>query len=225
MDVKDAIMYLRERGARFSIVGDRVDISVSKEILPKEILEEIGAPMPEFRAPIIDLARASRNPRSRGLAAPLAAGSVEGEHRRRRSTRAAGAELSGPTNADTNEDRRQPHDVPVNRIDVGRRRRALRDADVAVLADSIREVGLITPIDVLQDGDGYRLVTGLHRLEAHRRLGRREIRAVVHNIDDVDADLVEIDEKLVRRGHRVRPVHLVRRELTYLEKAEHLRTL
>lgn len=105
------------------------------------------------------------------------------------------------------------HDVkliPLDRIDVGRRLRARRDEAVAELAESIREVGLLHPITVVRVDGGYRLVTGLHRLEAYRRLGLPEIPSRVLDVDDVDAELAEIDENLVRRT------------LSFLEQAEHV---
>lgn len=84
--------------------------------------------------------------------------------------------------------------------------------DVGALADSISQVGLLNPITVRATQiyeeaqharDGYRLVAGLHRLEAMKSLGHETIRA--HIIDfaddefaDLKVDLAEIDENLVR---------------------------
>lgn len=50
-------------------------------------------------------------------------------------------------------------------------RETLDTAKVAVLAESIMEKGLETPIQVRRDKDRYVLVAGLHRLEALRALG------------------------------------------------------
>jgi len=67
--------------------------------------------------------------------------------------------------------------IALDRIDVGRRLRASRADTVAELAESIRAAGLIHPITVYETDSGYRLVAGLHRLEACRALGWAEIPA------------------------------------------------
>ena len=50
---------------------------------------------------------------------------------------------------------------------------------VEVIAESIIENGLQTPIQVRRDKDRYVLVTGLHRLEALRALGEQTIQALI----------------------------------------------
>ena len=67
--------------------------------------------------------------------------------------------------------------------------------DITALADSIREIGLINPITLRPDGT---LNTGFHRLEACKLLGLEEIEATIINLDDLDAELAEIDENLIR---------------------------
>ena len=105
------------------------------------------------------------------------------------------------------------HDVkliPLDRIVVGTRLRVLRDEQVAKLAESVRDGRLINPITVVEVDGGYRLVAGRHRLEAFRHLDLPEIPSHVLGVDEVGAELAEIDENLVRR------------ELSVLEEAEHL---
>ncbi len=46
--------------------------------------------------------------------------------------------------------------------------------------------------------DGYSLVAGLHRLEAAKSLGHKAIMAVVVDLKDLEYDLAEIDENLIR---------------------------
>ncbi len=95
--------------------------------------------------------------------------------------------------------------VPLDRITVGTNRRSLSgDSD---LAESIREVGLLNPVTLTSD---LRHVAGYHRLEACRRLGWRTIPARITQLSDLDAELAEIDENLVRS------------ELTVLERAQKL---
>lgn len=108
--------------------------------------------------------------------------------------------------------------VPIASISIGARKRSLSMAKVTELADSIAQVGLLSPILVacpnylVEETDDFRLVAGLHRLEAHRQLGLAEIPATIIcvELDALDAELAEIDENLIRN------------DLTALERAEHL---
>lgn len=103
-------------------------------------------------------------------------------------------------------------DIPLDKIKVGDRLRAV-DADyVKVLARSIDDGDLQTPVIVGTPWAGgmHHLVAGAHRLEAMRMLGRKTIPAVVLDGDALRRRLVEIDENLYRR------------ELTALDRAAHL---
>lgn len=91
---------------------------------------------------------------------------------------------------------------PVANIIVPRGRRKVVEDRVKELAESIEELGQLQPI-VLAFGEAIkaehaRLVAGLHRLSAFRMLGRDRIMAVMMDFSDVDAELAEIDENLVR---------------------------
>ena len=90
----------------------------------------------------------------------------------------------------------QIQSIPIDRITIGLARRPLHD--LTVLMESITTVGLLQPIVVLPTDDGYRLVSGLHRLAACRSLGWTEIPALVATFDVLDALLAEIDENLAR---------------------------
>lgn len=84
--------------------------------------------------------------------------------------------------------------------------RPLVTAEVDKLAASIKEVGLIQPITVLESvvihgtaEQGWQIIAGHHRVAACRALGWTEIDALV--IDDVShlqSELIEIDENLCR---------------------------
>ncbi len=87
------------------------------------------------------------------------------------------------------------------------RARRLREDKVAELAGSIRLVGQIEPILITRDG---RLVAGLHRLRAHEVLGLPTVRAEMVQVDPLQAELIEIDENLMRA------------DLTVFEQAQHL---
>lgn len=83
----------------------------------------------------------------------------------------------------------------------------LREVDqkqVAGLAESIKEVGLLNPItvyprEIVRNGqavDGYGLVAGAHRLEACKSLGWQEIPAVVSDLGEQERTIAECDENL-----------------------------
>lgn len=88
--------------------------------------------------------------------------------------------------------------IPLSHIDIGSGRRAVSRPVVKELAASIREVGLLAPIAVFPVGDAFELVAGRHRVEAAKSLGWTEIDAVLVDLDDVQRQLAEIDENLVR---------------------------
>lgn len=93
--------------------------------------------------------------------------------------------------------------IQIDRISDDDRLRPVDDAWVAALAESIRDHGLEQPIVVrptpLSDSGAYALVAGCHRLAAVRLLGETEIEAIVRDLSDDEARLVEIDENLMRR--------------------------
>ena len=95
--------------------------------------------------------------------------------------------------------------IPIAGVVVGERMRSARD--VGELSASIERLGLLHPITVHEDG---RLISGHHRLRACEALGWTDIPARVVDYDDIDAELAEIDENLVRN------------ELTELERGRHL---
>lgn len=85
--------------------------------------------------------------------------------------------------------------IPVESIIVVDRKRDINDARVTVLADSIKNIGLLQPIVITKD---YHLVAGLHRTGAFKKLGIPKIPAVFKEYSTIDAELAEIDENLVR---------------------------
>jgi len=112
--------------------------------------------------------------------------------------------------------------IPVDIIAPLGNRRQVNSAAVSRLAESMRVVGLRTPITIrivenYRDADGVIvdgqpvLVTGAHRLAAAKSLGWEKIECFVFDGEsDVDAELWEIDENLCRH------------ELTATEIAEHI---
>lgn len=87
--------------------------------------------------------------------------------------------------------------IKISDIKVGENRRAIDEANVRTLMNSIKEVGLISPIAVTVSN---LLIAGAHRLEACRRIGMEKIECNVIEIDGLKAELAEIDENLVRHN-------------------------
>lgn len=82
----------------------------------------------------------------------------------------------------------------------------LKKDEVDTLKESIKEIGLITPIAVQERGSKYLLIGGEHRYTACKQLGFKTIPCNIiprkyDNDEDEDARLVlmEVDENLVRR--------------------------
>jgi ParB-like chromosome segregation protein Spo0J len=95
-------------------------------------------------------------------------------------------------------------------VNIKERIRPMREDKVADLVESIRRVGLLQPIVVLETDDWFDLVSGRHRYAACKALGWEFIDCVVLKCDAVDARLSEIAENLHRS------------ELTVLERSEHV---
>ncbi len=87
--------------------------------------------------------------------------------------------------------------------------RPLCDQSVKLIADSMRVIGLRSPITVHKGWDGYYLVAGRLRLEAAKSLGWRFI----------ECDVIEAAEAERRLWNRAENAH--RAELTALQRAEH----
>src|ERR1019366_9582653 len=95
--------------------------------------------------------------------------------------------------------------VPVVQIEVGQRHRIQKD--VTEIRDSIYRNGLLSPITITHE---FKLVAGAGRLLAVKELGWGTIPAFSRQLDELEAELVEITENLHRN------------DLTELELAEHL---
>jgi len=78
-------------------------------------------------------------------------------------------------------------------------RSVLGEADLAELADSLREHGLVQPIVVRARGDRYQLIAGQRRLAAARKLGWERVPARVLDVDDRQMAEIAIVENLQRR--------------------------
>lgn len=106
----------------------------------------------------------------------------------------------------------------VTEIEVGRisaspyqPRRSFGEAELAGLAASIRQSGMIQPVLVRPRGDGFELVAGERRWRAAQAAGLERIPAVVRELDDAaaaEAALVEniqrVDLNPIERAHALR---------------------
>ena len=110
--------------------------------------------------------------------------------------------------------------VWVDKVVVKDGRRAVDQNKVKELAESIKEIGLLHPIIVNYDdveNEIYTLIAGLHRLEAYKLLGEKSIAAKIVMKDDLQAELMEIDENLIRNemGYLLRSDTLARKKEIY----------
>lgn len=112
--------------------------------------------------------------------------------------------------------------VAIRSISIGKRMRPISATHVDALSESIRDVGLLQPIVVT---NANVLVVGAHRLEACRALGWTEIEATVVTLEDIDRELAEIDENLIRNDLSVldRSEHLARRKVLYVARHQETR--
>jgi ParB/RepB/Spo0J family partition protein len=84
------------------------------------------------------------------------------------------------------------------------------DADhVSALAGSISLQGVLVPVVVRTNADGYELVAGFHRVAAARELGLRELPVVIRNVDSEDADraVENITRKQLNPYEEAKAVH------------------
>lgn len=109
--------------------------------------------------------------------------------------------------------------VKLTDIVIDERKRELSDAKVAVLADSINMLGLMSPIVLTRNltTGKLHLVTGRHRVGAFDKLGFDEIPAIIKEYSELDRELAEIDENLVRFDltDMERSIQLARRKQIY----------
>jgi len=83
----------------------------------------------------------------------------------------------------------------INEIKVNPGRRELSQSGIEELAQSIADIGLLSPVSVDEE---HTLIAGYHRLEAAKRLGWTEIECSVCKLKGLQAELAEIDENFVR---------------------------
>lgn len=106
--------------------------------------------------------------------------------------------------------------IPLSEIAVVDRIRPIDQESAKAIAESIRQVGLLSPITVRSTPNAnngatpYTLVMGGHRLAAHVICGLETIEAYVTDVAGNEAQLAEIHENFFRRS------------LSHLERASHV---
>lgn len=110
-------------------------------------------------------------------------------------------------------------DLPTDQIHRRDDARSINPANVEALASSIADIGLINPIRVRANSDGWEVIAGSHRLEACKSLGLVEITCDLVEDDEDRAETAMIDENIIRQ--ELSPVdrarYLARRKTLYLE--------
>jgi ParB family transcriptional regulator, chromosome partitioning protein len=93
------------------------------------------------------------------------------------------------------------NEIPEGLIDANpyQPRSQVHDADLAELANSLREHGLVQPIVVRAKGERFELIAGQRRLAAARRLGWGKVLVRVLDVDDRQMSEIAIVENLQRR--------------------------
>jgi len=77
-------------------------------------------------------------------------------------------------------------------------RRRFPEKELAELARSIEEQGIIQPLLVKRDHDGYELVAGERRLRAAKKAGLRQVPVIVKAVTDTELLLMSIVENVQR---------------------------
>ena len=88
--------------------------------------------------------------------------------------------------------------IPIADIDITQTTRPYNATVVAALAQSIRAIGLQTPLTCIVRDDKYLLISGLHRLEALRTIGCQEAPVRIVDFQDIEARMWRLSENLHR---------------------------
>lgn len=90
--------------------------------------------------------------------------------------------------------------LPISEIkpNKGQPRKTFRPEELAELADSIKQNGILQPLLVRKKGSGYEIVAGERRYQAAKATGLTEIPVVIRDISDDDVFKLALIENLQR---------------------------
>src|SRR3972149_9403169 len=90
---------------------------------------------------------------------------------------------------------------PIEKISPNKRqpRKKFETAALMELADSIKENGIIEPLVLRKDGNGYELIAGERRLRASMMAGLKQVPAVILEATDVQSLELAIVENIQRQ--------------------------
>jgi ParB family transcriptional regulator, chromosome partitioning protein len=113
-------------------------------------------------------------------------------------------------------------EIPTGRIIDSAFKRPTDEKNVAIIAASIEAVGLINPICVRETAmtrEFFQIIAGHHRYAAMKSLGRETVTCIVVEMDNLHAELAEIDENLMRANltRAQEASALIRRKVIYEE--------
>ena len=91
--------------------------------------------------------------------------------------------------------------IPVNQIHEFKNHpfKVLDDEDMRKTVDSIREYGVLVPVIIRPDGNGeYEMISGHRRRYAYIMAGKKEVPAIIREMDDDTATILMVDSNLQR---------------------------
>ena len=91
--------------------------------------------------------------------------------------------------------------IPVNQIHEFKNHpfKVLDDEDMRKTVDSIREYGVLVPVIIRPDGNGeYEMISGHRRMYASIMAGKKEVPAIIREMDDDTATILMVDSNLQR---------------------------
>lgn len=97
---------------------------------------------------------------------------------------------------------KQVQDLPIAQLHPNRYqpRRTFSEESIKQLAQTLDEGGLLQPIVVREDGEGYEIVAGERRYRAAKSLGWEKIPAIVNNLSDAQTASLALIENLQREN-------------------------
>lgn len=95
----------------------------------------------------------------------------------------------------------------------GQPRRIFDSESLLMLAESIKEYGVLQPLSVRKKSDGYELIAGERRMRASRLAGLEEVPCIIIGADERQSSIIAMIENIQRK------------DLDFFEEAEGIATL